>query len=89
MTVWTEAGKTKMIKYYLTMYLQEVFVMFKGENLDCEIGFSLFVSLRPKNVLLLKNQPLDQHKCSIHENSYLLLNALGINIDKISFWQIV
>ena len=45
--------------------------------------------MRPKNVLLLKNQPLDQCKCSIHENSYLLLNALGVNIDKISFWQIV
>ena len=56
MTVWTEAGKTKMRKYYLTMYLQEVFAMFKEENQDCEIGFS---SLRPKNVLLLKNRPLD------------------------------
>ena len=71
------------------MYLREVFGMFKGENQDCEIGFSLFASLRPKNVLLLKNQLLDQCKCSVHENSYLLLNALGINIDKISFWQIV
>ena len=59
--------------------------MFKGENQDCEIGFSLFTSLRPKNVLLLKNQC----ECSVHENSYLLLNALGVNIDKISFWQIV
>ena len=81
MIVWTEAGKTKMRKYYLTIYLQEVFAMFKAENQDCEIGFS---SMRPKNVLLLKNQPLDQFKCSIHEN-----NALRINIDKISFWQIV
>ena len=71
------------------MYLREVFGMFKGENQDCEIGFSLFASLRPKNVLLLKNQPLDQCKCSVHENSYLLLNDLDINIDKISFWQIV
>ena len=66
-----------------------MFVMFKGENQDCEIGFSLFPSVRPKNALLLKNQPLDQCKCSVHENSYLFLNALGINIDKISFWQIV
>ena len=89
MTVWTEAGKTKMRIYYLTMYLREVFAMFKAENQDCEIWFFLFVSVRPKNVLLLKNQPLDQCKCSIHENSYLLLNALGVNIDKISFWQIV
>ena len=68
----TEAGKTKMRKYYLTMYLREVFAMFKGENKDCEIGFSLFASLRRKNVLLLKNQPLDQCKCLEHENSYLV-----------------
>ena len=54
MTVWTEAGKTKMRKYYLMMYLQEMFAMFKGENQDCEIEFSLFASLRPKNVLLLR-----------------------------------
>ena len=68
----TEAGKTKMRKYYLTMYLREVFAMFKGESKDCESRFSLFASLRPKNVLLLKNQPLDQCKCSVHENSYLM-----------------
>ena len=89
MTIWTEAGKTKMRKYYLTMYLREMFAMFKAENQDCEIGFSLFASLRPINVLQLRNQYLDQCKCSVHENSYLLLNALGVNIDKISFWQIV
>ena len=89
MTVWTKAGKTKMRKYYKSMYLQEVFAMFKGENQDCEIGFSLFASLRPKNVSLLKNQPLDQCKCSVHENSYLLLNALGININKYHYFVIV
>ena len=89
LTVWTEAEKTKMRKYYLTMYLQEMLALFKGENQDCEIAFSLFASLRPKNVLLSKNQPLDQGKCSVHENSYPLLNALGINIDKISFWAIL
>ena len=62
MTVWTETGKTKMRKYYLTMHLREVFAMFKGEDLDCEIEFSLFASLWSKNVLLLNNQLLDQCK---------------------------
>ena len=62
MTVWTETGKTKMRKYYLTMHLREVFAMFKGEDLDCEIEFSLFASLRSKNVLLSNNQLLDQCK---------------------------
>ena len=61
-TVWTETGKTKMRKYYLTMHLREVFAMFKGEDLDCEIEFSLFASLRSKNVLLSNNQLLDQCK---------------------------
>ena len=45
------------------MYLQELFATFKGVNQDCEIAFSLFASLRPKDVLLLKKQPSDQCKC--------------------------
>ena len=51
-----------MRKYYLTMHLREVFAMFTGEDLDCEIEFSLFASLRSKNVLLSNNQLLDQCK---------------------------
>ena len=78
-----------MRKYYLTMHLREVFAMFKGEDLDCEIEFSLFASLRSKNVLLLNNQLLDKCEKSAHEDSYVLLNALGVNIEKISFLQIV
>ena len=62
MTVWTEARKTKMRTYCLTMHLREMFAMFKGEDLDCEIEFSLFESLRSNNVLLLNNQLLDQCK---------------------------
>ena len=75
------------LREVFTMYLREVFAIFKGKSQDYEIAFSLLTSLRPKNVLLWKNQPLDQCKCSVHKNSYLLLNILAVDIDKISFWQ--
>ena len=61
--------------------------MFKEKNQDCEIGFSFFALLRPKNALQSKKQSLDQCKCSRHKSSYLLLKALGMNFDKISFWN--
>ena len=80
--VWTEARKTKMKKNYLLIYLREVFGMFKTKKKDCEIGFFLFASLRPRYLL-------DQCKCWVHENSYLFPNGLAVNIDKIQFCQIV
>ena len=61
-TVWTEKGKEKMRKYYLMMYLCEVYVMFETVYPDSEKGFTMFTKLRPKNVLLLKSQPMDQCK---------------------------
>ena len=50
-TVLTEKGKEKMRKYYLAMYLHEVFAIFKSVYPDSEIGFTMFTKLRTKNVL--------------------------------------
>ena len=82
-TVWTEKGEEKMRKYYLMMYLHEVYAMFKTVYPDCEIGFTMFTVLRPNNILLLKNQPMDQGKCSLHENFHLKLEACRISFDAI------
>ena len=49
--VWTEKGKEKVRKYYLTIYLCEVYAMFKTVYPDSEIGFTMSTKLRPKNVL--------------------------------------
>ncbi|XP_071839631.1 uncharacterized protein [Apostichopus japonicus] len=85
LTVWIDGKKEKMRKYYLTLYLRELFSLFKQENPDIVIGFSKFASLRPTNVLLLKSQPMDQCKCIIHENFIFKLTALNITLD--NFWE--
>ncbi|KAK6172966.1 hypothetical protein SNE40_016513 [Patella caerulea] len=41
--------------------------------------------MRPKNVLLLKQQPLDQCKCKLHENFSLKLSSFDINSNNL-FW---
>ena len=64
-TVWIEKENEMMRKYYP----------------DKEIGFTMFIKLRPKNVPLLKNKPIDQCKCSLYENFCFKLEA-----PRISFW---
>jgi len=85
-TVRSQGTKEKLPKLYLTMFLREAFDIFKKDNPEVEIGFSKFCSLRPKNVLLLKNTPADQCKCLIHENFILKLKALGLTYDN-AFWE--
>ena len=63
------------------MYLREVYTRFTTVYPDSEIGFTTFTKLRPKNLLLLKDQPMDQCKCSLHENFYLKLEAFRISFD--------
>ena len=69
------------------MYQCEVYAMFKTVYPDNETGFTMLIKLlRPKNVLLLKNQPMDQCKCSLHENFCLKLEAFRISLDA-TFWS--
>ena len=75
-TIWTDSKKQKLRKFYLCMYIKEVYRMFQSAYPDIQIGFSKFASLRPQNVLLLKDQPEDQCKCKMHENFTLKLKAL-------------
>ena len=56
-TAWTEKGKEKMKKYYLTMYLCDVYAMFKTVYPDSEIGFTMFTKLRPKNLYTAFKEP--------------------------------
>ena len=67
------------------MFLKEVYELFKQSYPDITVGFSKFVSLRPANVLLLKDQHPDMCKCEIHENFLLRIKGLGITYDK-HFW---
>lgn len=77
--VWENGIKEKRQKHYLTMYLREAFCILKELNPNIQIGFSKFCSLRPKNVLLIKDTPSDQCKCMIHENFMYKVKGLKQN----------
>ena len=55
-------------------------------NPDITISYSAFAQFRPKNVLLLKQTPLDQCRCQVHENFIFKLSALNILYHD-NFWQ--
>lgn len=77
--VWENGIKKTCQKHYLTMYLREAFCIFKEFNSSIKIGFSKFCSLRPKNVLLMKDTPSDQCKCITHENFMFKVKGLKQN----------
>ncbi|XP_071034011.1 uncharacterized protein [Parasteatoda tepidariorum] len=84
--VWEGGEKKVLQKHYLTMFLREAFSIFKEENPTFNICFSKFCSLRPKNVLLMKNTPSEQCKCKIHENFTLKLKSLRYEYSN-RFWE--
>lgn len=86
MVTWIDGKKTMLQKHYLTMFLRVTFSVFKEEFPDNKIQFSSFCALRPKNVLLLKDTPLEQCKCITHENFILKLKCFKINYDS-SYWN--
>ena len=73
MVVWDEFGKQRLRKYYLTMYIHQVYAVFKETRQEDEAmcSMSTFTKLRPKNVLLLSDTPEDTCKCQTHENQFL------------------
>ena len=89
-TVWTDEGRKRLRKYYLTMYLKEAHALYlescESDNDWC--SFPSFCSFRPQNVLLLGDSPKHQCKCEIHENFLLKLEAISILYEK-SWWETV
>lgn len=87
MVVWADGIKSRLRKYYLTMFLREAYELYctANEETSC-VSFSKFCSLRPQNVLLLKDSPVDQCKCRHHENFRLMLIGLGVPYDT-TFWE--
>ena len=68
------------------MFLREAFSVFKARYPEISISFTACCKLRPKNALLLKNTPMDQCKCKVHENFIFKLSALKINYHD-NFWE--
>ena len=63
-----ENGKNRLCKHYLVMYLCEAHSIFMKTNPDIAFSFSAFTKLKPKNVCLLNNTPMNQCKCETYEN---------------------
>lgn len=85
MVVWENGQKKRLRKYYLTMFLREVYAIYKSSVIK-PLSFSKFCSIRPKNVLLLKDTPIDQCRCKIHENFSMMLIAVQIKYDD-QWWK--
>ena len=87
MAFWDSDGvKSKLRKYYLELTIRELYFLFKEENPDTKIGQSKFYSLRPPNVLFMKDSPSDQCKCVQHEVFRMMLAPLKVMVNK-DFWK--
>ena len=80
-TVWENDGtKKKFRKHYMNMFVRKTFSFYKEkyENTEFDVRRSTSLSLRPKNVLQLKDFSTDQWKCNTHGN---LILTMGVNYD--------
>ena len=71
--------KTHVQKRLILGNLKEIYEMYKGEETNPRIGFSTFASLRPKHCVLLGGS--GTHTvcvCCYHQNTKLMIEALGI-----------
>ena len=68
MTNWTEEGRKRAHKYFLTIYLKEAYTLYleSCEKDDDQCSFSTFCKFHPKNVLLLNESPKQQYKYQTH-----------------------
>lgn len=86
-TFWVNGVKTKLRKFYLTVFLKEAHELYTEMHPNNHVGYSKFCELRSKNVLLLHETPADQCKCKFHENFLLKLKALKVTYDSKAFWK--
>ena len=79
-------GKTKLSKRHMLMKLREAYSMFVEEVGKKEVCFSRFCNLRPVDVLLNSEMPLDVCLCKVHENFISLVYALFPSLTYCSSW---
>ena len=64
------------------MFFREAFQIFTKTKPHClKLNLKSFVVGDHKDVLRIKQTPLNQCKCQIHENMILKFQALGINYE--------
>ena len=61
--------------------LHELYVAFKEQNPNIQVGFSKFCSLRPKSCIIAgKSGTHSVCVCTIHQNAVLLVDALNWDV---------
>lgn len=84
-----ENGTEKQRKYYLTMFLREVYKSNTELPVSDKVKFYKFCDLCSKKLLLLKQSHVDKCKCIIHKSFINKLKAQSILYDSSSFWDTV
>lgn len=72
--------KEHLQKRHMMFSLKESHALFIKENPDIKVGLSKFSSLRPENVLLSSDMPINVCLCSYHENIRLICDCLNKEI---------
>lgn len=78
-SVKSEDGRCLMQKRLLLLDLRGLFLAFKENNPDLQVGFSKFAQLRPRQCILAGSS--GTHSvcvCTIHQNCKLMLDAVNI-----------
>lgn len=73
----SEGKKSKVQKRFLIMNVSEAYQEFKKSYPSLNVGKSVFYSLRPPHVLLLKDTPHNVCVCKTHFNFIHLLEAIA------------
>ena len=79
-TSWKSGKKEHLQKRHMMLSLKETHALFLKDNPDVKIGLSKFSSLRPENVLLSSEMPVNVCLCSYHENIQLICECLSKEI---------
>lgn len=79
-TTWQNGKKEHLQKRHMMFSLKETHALFLEENPDVKVGLSKFSSLRPENVLLSSDMPINVCLCSYHENIRLICDCLNKEI---------
>ena len=88
MKIWTEKGKQKVHKHYLTMFLREAYALYLDSclNDDERCSFTTFSNLQLTNILLMGNSPLHTNaNAKSMKTFFLKLEAMGLIYDS-AWW---
>ena len=71
-----KAGSRRLQKWHMTMSIKETYASFKEEYPNVKLGLSKFAELRPHDVKLSSETPVNVCQCTYHQNVIMAVDAL-------------